>query len=177
MALINTTTTGVLGSTFFGDGTGSLTVQQNGVTQGIYGNIPAFSAYQNTQQTGIAATTWTKINFDVENFDTNNNFASNRFTPTVAGYYKFSASVTLAGASTSYFVQVSIYKNGSQTQTGPVSLGNSSFYPQASISGIIFLNGTTDYAEIYSYGTAGGSWSAYNTLANTWFNGILIKAT
>jgi len=31
MALINTTTTGVLGSTFFADGTGDLTIQQNGV--------------------------------------------------------------------------------------------------------------------------------------------------
>jgi hypothetical protein len=31
MALINTTTTGVLGSTFYGDGTGDLTIQQNGV--------------------------------------------------------------------------------------------------------------------------------------------------
>jgi hypothetical protein len=31
MALINTTTTGVLGSTFFADGSGDLTIQQNGV--------------------------------------------------------------------------------------------------------------------------------------------------
>jgi len=31
MALINTTTTGVLGTTVFGDGTGDLTIQQNGV--------------------------------------------------------------------------------------------------------------------------------------------------
>lgn len=30
MALINTTTTGVLGSTFYADGTGDLTIQQNG---------------------------------------------------------------------------------------------------------------------------------------------------
>jgi len=177
MALINTTTTGVLGSTFFGDGTGSLTIQQNGVTLGVFGNIPAFSAYQSTQQTGITATTWTKINFDIENFDTNNNFASNRFTPTVAGYYQLSASVCLVGASSSYWVQCAIYKNGSIVQSGGCSLGNSSFYPQATTSGTVYLNGTTDYAEIYSYGTAGGSWSAYNTSVNTWFNGILIKAT
>jgi hypothetical protein len=32
MALINTTTTGVLGSTFYADGSGDLTIQQNGVT-------------------------------------------------------------------------------------------------------------------------------------------------
>ena len=44
MALINTTTTGVLGSTFYGDGTGPLNIQQNGVTLGIYGNIPTFAA-------------------------------------------------------------------------------------------------------------------------------------
>jgi hypothetical protein len=67
MALINTTTTGVLGSTFFGDGTGPLTVQQNGVTLGTYGNIPAFSAY-NTAVQNITSATWTKVQFDYRTF-------------------------------------------------------------------------------------------------------------
>jgi hypothetical protein len=32
MALINTTTTGIQGTTIFADGTGSLTIQENGAT-------------------------------------------------------------------------------------------------------------------------------------------------
>ena len=53
MALINTTTTGVLGTTVYGDGQGALTVQKDGVTQGVYGNIPAFSVYRTSNQSKI----------------------------------------------------------------------------------------------------------------------------
>ena len=74
MALINTTTTGVLGSTFYGDGTGPLTVQQNGVTLGTYGNIPTFSATTLTGQS-FSNGTFTKVQLNVETFDTNSNFS------------------------------------------------------------------------------------------------------
>ena len=50
MALINTTTTGVLGTTLFGDGQGTLTVQKDGVTINKIGVQPMFSAYQTTAQ-------------------------------------------------------------------------------------------------------------------------------
>ena len=91
MALINTTTTGIQGSTFFGDGTGPLTVQQNGVTLGVFGNQPAFRAY-NVAVQNISNATWTKVQLTTELFDTNSNFDNStnyRFTPTVAGYYQF----------------------------------------------------------------------------------------
>jgi hypothetical protein len=110
MALINTTTTGVLGSTFFGDGTGSLTVQQNGVTLGIYGNIPAFSAYASAQQT-VSNATFTQVALQAEEFDTNNNFASNTFTPTIAGYYQFNFSILWRATSALTRYIGSIYKN------------------------------------------------------------------
>jgi hypothetical protein len=42
--------------------------------------VPAFSAYSTSNQS-IPATTATKITFDTEEFDTNSNFASSRFTP------------------------------------------------------------------------------------------------
>jgi hypothetical protein len=73
MALINTTTTGVLGSTFYGDGSGNLTVQKDGVTQGIYGNIPAFSAYTTTSLSAPNNTT-VKFPFNAKQYDTNNNY-------------------------------------------------------------------------------------------------------
>ena len=173
MALINTTTTGVLGSTFFGDGTGSLTVQQNGVTLGIYGNIPLFSAYKSGSAQTISNSTYTKITFESEEFDTNNNFASSRFTSTVAGYYQINWLINIGSGSGSYEWVSSIFKNGVSYKTGLDA--NSS---QFGIGGaaLVYLNGTTDYIEIWSYQGSGGNKSipAYQT--GTWFEGFLVKA-
>lgn len=176
MALINTTTTGVLGSTFFGDGAGSLTVQKDGVTQGIFGNQPAFSAYQNTQQTSIPQYSNTKITFDIEEFDTNNNFASSRFTPTVAGYYQISWAVQI-GYSSSAYILANLFKNGGAYKSGGTVAASASTYPTSTQSVVVYLNGTTDYVEIYAWGSNGTStFNAYNGIDRTYFNGILVKA-
>lgn len=45
-------------------------------------NAPAFSAYANAS-TSLTTSAQTKVNFQVEDFNTNSNFASSRFTPTV----------------------------------------------------------------------------------------------
>ena len=53
-------------------------------------NTPAFLAYKNATQGSISGNTATKITYTEELFDTDNNFASSRFTTTVAGkYYVF----------------------------------------------------------------------------------------
>jgi hypothetical protein len=60
------------------------------------GTGPAFSVYSTANQV-TATVTYTKIQLNTENFDTNNNFDSTtnyRFTPTVAGYYQISGAVT-----------------------------------------------------------------------------------
>jgi hypothetical protein len=173
MALINTTTTGVLGSTFYGDGTGSLTIQQNGVTLGIYGNIPIFSAYKSGSAQTISNSTYTKITFESEEFDTNNNFASSRFTPTVAGYYQINWLINIGSGSGSYEWVSSIFKNGVSYKTG---LDAASIQYGIGGSALVYLNGTTDYIEIWSYQGSGGNKSipAYQT--GTWFEGILVKA-
>ena len=60
-------------------------------------NKPAFSAYANVA-TSLASGSPTKVLFQVEEFDTNANFASSRFTPTVAGYYQINAQVGFDGS-------------------------------------------------------------------------------
>ena len=178
MALINTTTTGVLGSTFYGDGTGSLTVQQNGVTQGIYGNIPAFQAYRTSDQT-ITTSTFTKVTLNAEVFDTNNNFDTtlNRFTPTIAGYYQISHLISAFNSTTPTRLLTTIYKNGSQHSYGSdstITTGISS----GGNSVLIYFNGTTDYVELYAYITAGTA--VVSTLGSpiyTHLCGFLAKAT
>ena len=116
-------------------------------TMMVSGNMPAFSAYLSSSQT-VTSTVLTKVAYDTEVFDTNNNFASNRFTPTVAGYYQ--VNVTVCGQSTvSMSVLLGyIYKNGSSYRFG-INLSVTA-NARAAISDLIFMNGSTDYLEVYA---------------------------
>ena len=62
MALINTTTTGVLGSTFYADGSGDLTIQQNGVTINQISSTGLLNG-RLTSMTSQASTSGTSIDF------------------------------------------------------------------------------------------------------------------
>jgi len=156
--------------------TQTVTIPDATGTMMVSGNMPAFSAYQATQQTGISATTWTKITFDTKVFDTNSNFSSSRFTPTVAGYYQVNGSIQLTGANAAYYVAGAFYKNGSSYAQFTLANGNTNYYCQSTGSSVIYFNGTTDYVEVYAFGTALGSWSAYNTQTGTYFNACLLRA-
>ena len=101
----------------------ALTVPNTTGTVMVSGNMPAFSAYRSSTQL-ITATTWTKIQFDSENFDTANAYDSStnyRFTPQVAGYYQLSVSGALTGVST--YMYLSLAKNGTRIITTPFAGG------------------------------------------------------
>ena len=168
MALINTTTTGVLGSTFFGDGSGDLTIQQNGVTVNKITSQPAFSAYASAG-TSLSNATFTKINYATEDFDTNNNFASSRFTPTVAGYYQINATVRFNGTFTAG--GLILFKNGANA--GYLENGAGNFVTGSSLQ---YMNGSTDYLEIY-VNLTGSSLTVSNNNENTSrLSGVLVRA-
>lgn len=120
------------------------------VTLATLGNSPAFSVYPSAGQS-LTGGTFTKIQFNTEEFDTNNcfNTTNYRFTSTVAGYYQINLTVAV---STSVAIQSVIYKNGSIFQYGSYATAGS--WSLSSV--IVYLNGSTDYIEgyIYSSGTA-----------------------
>ena len=154
-------------------------INDGAVTQAKFGtNVagtgPAFSAYASAG-TSLSNATFTKINYATENFDTNNNYASSRFTPTVAGYYQISASTRL-GSITASIVVWSIYKNGASAATGG-SCGVSSGYVYPAISSLIYLNGSTDYVEVYCYQNTGGSTTTdLGGSGDYTFTGCLVRA-
>jgi hypothetical protein len=130
-------------------GTGNLvTVPSVTGTAMVSGNMPTFYAYNTGGNQSVTSSTFTKINLATEAWDTNNNFASNRFTPTVAGYYQFNGSFSTEGLGTVTRFIISIYKNGVEYIRGidSVTAGNS-----AVISCIVPMNGTTDYVELYGF--------------------------
>lgn len=115
---------------------------------------PAFHAKAAGTQT-ISLSTSTKILFATEDFDTNNNFASSTFTPTVTGYYQINSGVR-AVASTASYVQVEIYKNGVlyTSNRNPNWSGTSA---DAAIADLVYCNGSTDYIEIYATFSGSGT--------------------
>ncbi len=182
-SIINATTTGI---TVTGDNSGQLTLSANGVTaltanttgylnfakQPTIGGSewPAFSAY-NSAATSLASGTNTQVLFATEDFDTNNNFASSTFTPTVAGYYQLNSAISIAGGGGATEIIAIIYKNGSQFKSGADG-GTASF--RTVVSSLVYANGTTDYFQIFCFSGAARTTEA--TSAATWFNGILVRS-
>ena len=133
-------------------------------------NGPAFRAYQSTAQSALTANIDTKILLQTTNFDTNNNFASSRFTPTVAGYYQINASMQINGSTT--IAYVSLYKNGSAYKYGSL-VATTTNNPISTVSEIVYLNGSTDYIEMY--GTSGTSQAPSANSTLTSMSGCLIR--
>ena len=139
------------GSTIEQNGSTILTVDGSGnitPSNQMYPKVPAFSAYNSGTQS-VSGSTDTKVIFNTEEFDTNSNYdnATNyRFTPTVAGYYQFNTNVYHSGAAYAY-INLKFYKNGSAF----IEANRISYTGQAEIngSGLIYLNGSTDYVEVY----------------------------
>ena len=174
---INASTTSGLVQT--ADNTGILQLQSNGTTvatfnaSGVNAGIqvaanaaPAFSAYTSSNQTGLSNSTWTKVTLNAKEYDTNSNYDNTtnyRFTPTVAGYYLVTGSVAISGSSN--VGNCVIYKNGNAFKTGnqnPLSSNYNCFV----CSALVYLNGSTDYIELYglnvsSTSIGGGSTACY----------------
>jgi hypothetical protein len=140
---------------------------------------PAFGAYADATGQTITSGSQQKVLFQVEEFDTNSNFASSRFTPTVTGYYQLNAQVRLDGASGTGEMMIVLWKNGSEFKRGTNQQGSNiaaNFWAMQ-ISSVVYANGTDDYFEIYVQQGLGSNVSvtAVNNPAITWFNGCMLR--
>jgi len=141
-------------------------------TAGVPVNGPAFSAYQSSAQAALTSTTWTKIVFQTEEFDTASAFDSTtnyRFTPQVAGYYQFSGCITVGSSVTT--VATAFYKNGSVFKYGNQVNSNGALIQG---SALIYLNGSTDYVEFYALFVT--SQSPVANAASTYFQAAMVRS-
>ena len=128
-------------------------------TQVVLYTNPAVSAYPSTNAT-ISAATYTKVILNTEDFDTANAFDSTtnyRYTPQTAGYYQVNLVATMnqiASANTNCLI--ALYKNGTAYKIGGNAF-NAGTSSNSSWSGIVFLNGSTDYIEMYVYTSSANS--------------------
>ena len=145
-------TAGAVAGSYLAGGAVTLTTQVTGILPvanggtGLSSGGPAFSAYANNSQT-ISAGTFTKVQVNTEEFDTNSNYdnATNyRFTPTVAGYYQVNGQTNATSTVTLTRIIPAIYKNGSAVKYGTDITATDA---RSNISVLIYLNGSTDYIE------------------------------
>jgi hypothetical protein len=107
-------------------------------------NGPTFSAYQSSAQT-LPSNTFTKLRFQTEEWDTASafdNVTNYRFTPQVAGYYQVTGGMVLGDTNSNTLVVV--YKNGAAYRFGPTDP-----YDRNQMTTLVYLNGSTDYIELY----------------------------
>jgi hypothetical protein len=139
------------------------------------GTGPAFSAYATSTQT-ISGGTFTKVTLGLEDFDTNNNFASSTFTPTVAGYYQINCTVFVE-ATTITRIIANLYKNGASLER-LVDIGVTGSNT-AGVTGsmVVYMNGSTDYLELYIYATGTGTFNLNGaTDRNCRLNGSMVRS-
>ena len=144
------------GNTLFtSDGNGNLTTQKT--------NYPAFQITLGSTQT-IADASTTKVEFDTEDFDTDNAFDVSAYKFTVptgkAGKYFLSSGGEIFDNNDLVQARLEIYKNGSAVVIGPttnVGTGGSEARAPIFVSSILDL-AENDYIEIYcNYASADGN--------------------
>jgi hypothetical protein len=145
-------------------------ITQVKLASNVVGNGPAFRAFASTV-TSLSNNVIAKVNLLSENFDTNSNFDSSRFTPTVAGYYQINCTVYSSAAP--QYLQVKIYKNGS-VHSGAVHTNVQTF--ASNVSDLVYCNGTTDYIEMYAVQQSGGTVSVTTGTDVTYMSGCLIRS-
>ena len=154
-------------------GTGNLvTVPSVTGTAMVSGNMPAFSAYQSSVQT-LPTNINTKIIFQTKEYDTANAFDATtnyRFTPQVAGYYQVSGGFSIGA--TACGIRLQIVKNGASYKTTFNAL--STTVNAAFGSALVYLNGSTDYVELFGF--IGVGQVLVTGIEVTYFQASLVRA-
>ena len=151
-----------------------VTIANSGTATGFGGaNTPAFHVYESSSQT-VTTNTYTKVTLDEELYDTNNNFASSRFTPTVAGKYFIYGNLHLDGSSYPDHLETSIYKNGSIIATSFVGQAGNYIYGNRLVQTTVDMNGSSDYVELYGKLKQSGTCSFVGGVQNKYFGGYKI---
>lgn len=149
------------------------------IATGVFrGKAIAFSAYRNGTQ-ALTAATPTKVQLNTEEtpgdshnfFDSTTNF---RFQPTVAGWYDINGAVLFPTNVAGNYAIALLYKNGAvYKRLAQVQWGGTTQNLQASGAAKVYLNGSTDYVELWANSTAAVT-LAGAAASDTYMQGVFI---
>ena len=139
---------------------------------------PAFRAFRQTSNQTFSASTWTKIQFNGETFDTNSDYdptTNYRFTPDKAGYYQINLS-PVVNRSGSGLLYSGLWFNGSERVVNQFQISSADAFTPV-LSDVIYFNGTTDYVEGYVFDQAGTSRAILSGVGQvSFFSGVWIRS-
>lgn len=136
---------------------------------------PAFSVHKNsTNQTGIATGVTTVITWSTEDFDTNNNFASNTFTPTQAGKYYLTGVLNwTVGVNQTLYASL-IRKNGAVIRQGQKIQASGTGEVATTCMAIVEANGSTDNFDLCGNQASGSDKIINGEAVVTYFQGFFV---
>ena len=139
-------------------------------------NTPAFQVHKggdSGSHQNISNATNTKVTWSHEYLDTDNCFASDKFTPTQAGWYFFNVSLLINfGEAEDEYGTVMLYKNGSSIFEARRVEGTGTMSQALHYNFMAQANGSGDYFEIYVYQNSGGTRELDRHELSTWWNGF-----
>lgn len=139
---------------------------------------PAFRAYRASSNQTFSSSTWTKIQFNAETFDTNSDYdptTNYRFTPDKAGYYQITLSpvITRSGSGLLYS---GLWFNGAEKVVNQFQISSADTFTPV-LFDLIYFNGTTDYVEGYVFDQAGTSRAVLSGIGQvSFFSGVWIRS-
>jgi len=136
-------------------------------------NTPAFHSTLSSNQ-AIANNSNVKVTFNNEVYDSDGTFASNKFTPGVAGKYILSVCLMIDGDSntTVSTSRLFFYKNGSSIQFIETSSAANPGRIHAPSASLLVDSDADDYFEVYAYiSTSGSGQFVQGGTAGSFFSG------
>ena len=158
-------------------GSGTITIGASGETVALASGVkqsnlltPAFRANSSTDQTGVSDSTWTQVEYANEDFDTDNDFASNQCTISTAGKYVFMASARILSASATNYLKrafLRILRTRSSTDTS-VSFGGTDIRDNPAYSMVVKTTSVLEcqVGDVYKVQIFGDVTSGNVTIAN-----------
>jgi hypothetical protein len=163
---LNAISTGTPSLKFTAAGDGALEIQNDGNTAISIANTgiatfttfpktttPNFLAYRSGTEQSVTTATSTKVQLNAVTHDIGGYFntTNNRYTPLIAGYYQFNAAVYAVGTNLTQ-CQARIHINGSVNEiVGNYVVSAAQGTLIATSNYLSYMNGTTDYVELYTY--------------------------
>jgi hypothetical protein len=140
-----------------------------GATPSTGPNPPAFSVYSTASVVIPGTFVSVVVPWNVEEYDSNNWFASNRYTPQLAGWYQISCGArAYSPGNPSAEASVGLRKNGFLVGTsGTIGMVT------GTVSRLVFFNGSTDYVDVIITNQVAGT--APQSLAQSYFTGFWVR--
>ena len=135
-------------------GISAATINSSGL---VLPKIPCFEVIKNSSQS-LTASTWTKIAFNAESYDTAGHFdlTNSKFQPDIAGVYQINLCLYFGSGTNTAALSV-LRKNGTQIRKMAYLYHSNQSLDDYGVSGstMVQMNGSSDYIEAWAFGNGG----------------------